>query len=228
MSNHDLDERSLNILHHLVESYINDGQPVGSKALAERARLPFSSATIRNIMADLEAEGFLVSPHTSSGRVPTLEGYRMFANQLLTAQSPSEFSLEMLRDALNSEAEETGLIERASTLLSQVTQLAGVVTMPKHEQLILKQVEFLYLSERRVLVVLVLNDYQVQNRVIEIDREFSRRELEEAGNYLTQCFSGKDLLKARKDLLLRMQEERADLEAMLKTVMDMAEKSQEK
>lgn len=227
MSNHELDERSLRILHHLVESYIQDGQPVGSKALAERSQLKLSSATIRNIMADLEDAGFLQSPHTSAGRIPTVDGYRLFANHLLTAQSPHVISPDDLRDKFDHAQAGTGLIERASNLLSQVTQLAGVVTMPKRDQLVLKQVEFLRLSEKRVLVVLILNDYEVQNRVIDTDREFSRSELEEAGNYLTEFFAGQDLLKARKDLLQRMQLERADLEAMLKTVMEMAEQTQD-
>lgn len=228
MSEFELDDRSLKILHHLVESYIQDGQPVGSKSLAQRSQLQLSSATIRNIMADLEAAGFLISPHTSAGRIPTAEGYRLFANYLLTVQSPGVISLDDFRDEFAHESDGASLIEHASNLLSQITQLAGVVTLPKHEQLILKQVEFLRLSEKRVLVVLILNDYEVQNRVIETDREFTRSELEEAGNYLTDCFADHDLLKARRDLLQRMQAERADLEAMLKTVMEMAEQTQEK
>lgn len=228
MAEVELDERSIKILHHLVESYIRDGQPVGSKSLAERSQLQLSPATIRNIMADLEEAGFLVSPHTSAGRVPTVEGYRLFAHHLLTAQSPQVISFDEFRDAFVQDIDEGNLIERASTLLSQITQLAGLVTLPKHEQLILKQVEFLQLSEKRVLVILILNDYEVQNRVIDTDREFTRQELIEAGNYLTECFAGQDLLKARKNLLRYMQAERKDLEAMLKTIMEMAEQTQEK
>lgn len=228
MTQKEIDERSLKILNHLVQTYIQEGQPVGSKALAERSQLKLSSATIRNIMADLEEAGFLASPHTSAGRIPTEKGYRLFVDQCLTAQSPGVVSIEEFQLEFVSDQERKGLIQKASSLLSKATQLAGVVTLPKREQLLVKQVEFLRLSEKRVLVVLILNDYEVQNRVIDTDRDFSKCELELAGQYLTECFAGRDFLKARRDLIQRMKRERADLEAMLKTIMEMAEESQEK
>lgn len=228
MSEKEIDARSLEILHQLVESYIRDGQPVGSKILAEESQLQLSSATIRHIMADLEAGGFLSSPHTSAGRVPTAQGYRLFVDHLLTAQQPDVISMDALRQEFDVDSDETGLIKQASDLLSRVTQLAGMVTLPRHNQLILKQVEFLPLSEKRILVVLILNDYEVQNRVIQTDRDFSRSELEKAGNYLTQHYAGHDLLQARKTLLDAMHNKHDDLEKMLKTIMEMAEETQEK
>jgi heat-inducible transcriptional repressor len=226
MSKKMIDERSLKILHELVESYIEEGQPVGSKAIAEKSVLQLSSATIRNIMADLESAGFLVSPHTSAGRVPTAQAYRLFVNHLLTAEQPDRLKLNDFSNELNSDLSQSGLIEQASNLLSRMTHLAGMVTIPKHDQLILKQVEFLPLSEKRILVVLILNNCDVQNRVIHTDREFTRCELEEAGNYLTQQYVGQDLLLARESLLDVMQHKRQDLDKMLKAVMKMAEENQ--
>jgi len=221
-----IDERSLKILNELIESYIQDGQPVGSKAIAEKSELQLSSATIRNIMADLESAGFLVSPHTSAGRVPTTQAYRLFVNHLLTAEQPDRIKLNDFSNELNLDSSQSGLIEQASNLLSRMTHLAGMVTIPKHDQLILKQVEFLPLSEKRILVVLILNNCDVQNRVIHTDREFTRRELEEAGNYLTHEYVGQDLMLVRDSLLDVMQHKRQDLEKMLKAVMKMAEENQ--
>ncbi len=134
-------------------------------------------------------------------------------------------------DALSSEfktKDKNELIKQASNLLSRMTRLAGMVTLPKHDTLILKQVEFLPLSEKRVLVVLILSDYEVQNRVIETDRDFSRSELEQAGNYLTQHYAGQNLWQARETLLSSMQHKRDNLETMMKTIMDMAEQAQDK
>lgn len=223
MALHELDDRSVKILLHLIESYIQEGQPVGSKWLSENTSVNLSPASIRAIMSDLEEAGFLCSPHTSAGRIPTALGYRFFANRILSAELPSLVSSDELFGAFARHTDKPMLIEQASAVLSKLTQLAGVVTLPKREQLVLRQVEFLPLSSKKVLVILISDNYDVQNRVIETHREFSRQELEAAGNYLTTCFCGKDLLAARSELLERMKSERFDLESMLKTVIDMAE-----
>jgi heat-inducible transcriptional repressor len=224
----ELDDRSFKILHQLVEFYIQEGQPVGSKALMQRSQLALSPASIRHIMADLEAAGLLQSPHTSAGRVPTAEGYRLFANHLLTAQSPHGVDVEEFRQRFESQLDETALIEQTSSILSTMTQLAGLVTLPKRDQLILKQVEFLPLSEKRVLAILIFNEEEVQNRVIETQQAFSRRRLEEAGNDLTALFSGEDFYQIREKIIHEMKVQRKDLEDMLKVVVDMAEEAQEK
>ncbi len=218
-----LTDRSLKILRKLVEHYIEDGQPVGSKTLAQDSSIQVSSATIRNIMSELEAAGYLQSPYTSAGRIPTAQGYRLFVDNLITVQAPQTFNTEQLREQLGNDINAQTLVANTSSLLSNITQLAGIVTVPKRGQFILKLVEFLPLSERRVLVVLVFNEHEVQNRVINTDRHYSVNELEQAGNYLTQHFAGKDLVTARHELLTMMQSTRKHLDEMIQMVMSLAE-----
>jgi len=220
-----MNQRALEILKNLIEHYIREGNPVGSKTLAEDSRLMVSSATIRNIMKELETAGYLTSPHTSSGRIPTAQGYRLFVDHFTTIQEPAEQEVNRLRKQLDAGQDTQSLVVHASSLLSGITKLAGIVTLPKHGKLILRQVEFLPLSNKRVLVILVLNDHDVQNRVMYTDRKYKRSELEQAGNYLTQHFAGKDLLAARDDLLMVMQEAHKDLVVMIKAVMQMAEQN---
>lgn len=222
---HDLSDRSLKILRKLVEHYIHEGQPVGSKTLAQDSSIVVSSATIRNIMSDLEAAGYLHSPHTSAGRIPTDQGYRLFVDHFLTVQPPKNSEVDRWRQQLGNDVNAQSLIANASSMLSNITQLAGVVTLPKRDALTLKLIEFLPLSERRVLVVLVFNDHEVENRVIYTDRIYNASELEQAGNYLTQHFAGKDLFNARQDLLSMMRSAQSDLDNMLKMAMQFAEQT---
>ncbi|HTD11399.1 MAG TPA: heat-inducible transcriptional repressor HrcA, partial [Steroidobacteraceae bacterium] len=183
-----LSERAQRLLRILIESYIRDGQPVGSRALSRESGLQLSSATIRNVMADLEELGFVASPHTSAGRVPTDKGYRFFVNTLLQLRPPDEPSAEMRRQFEASRDSSTDLIASVSQLLSSVTQLAGVVTVPRTRGASITQIEFVALSEKRVLVVLVFNDREVQNRIIQLERHFSPDELKRAANYLNEQF----------------------------------------
>ncbi len=220
-----LNQRVKTVLKNLVDCYIRDGQPVGSKRLAEESELMLSPATIRKIMADLEAAGYLHSPHHSAGRIPTVPGYRLFVDNCLTIQLPAEQEIKKLREQFAPDGDIKTLVSEASSLLSRITELAGIVTLPRKQQPILKHVEFLPLSEQRVLVILVLNEHEVQNRVIHTEREYSKSELEQAGNYLTQYYAGKNLLNARKTLLRQMRKSRQDLEQMLKVIMEIAEKS---
>lgn len=221
-----IDERSLLILKNLVERYINEGQPVGSTTLAKESTLMLSPASIRHIMADLETQGYLVSPHTSSGRMPTSKGYRLFVDNFITVQSPAQQQLDVLRSQLDAENDSSILVEKASSLLSGITQLAGLVTLPKYEKLILQHIEFLSLSAQRILVVLVVNETQVQNRVFHTDKKYTRSELEQAGNYLTERYVGKELCQVREQLLHDMQSDRDDLDEMMQTIMDMANQVQ--
>src|SRR5689334_14992110 len=162
-----LGERAQHLLRILIESYIRDGQPVGSRVLSRDSGLHLSSATIRNVMADLEELGFVSSLHTSSGRVPTDKGYRFFVDTLLHLRPLDEAaSAEIRRKFETSRDTSTDLIATVSQLLSSATQLAGVVTFPRSRQSALTQIEFVALSENRVLVVLVFNDREVQNRII--------------------------------------------------------------
>jgi heat-inducible transcriptional repressor len=222
-----LKPRSLKILQSLVRHYIRDGQPVGSGALARDAEIVVSSATIRHIMADLEQRGYLRSPHTSAGRVPTTQGYRLFIDHFISVQQPAIAEVEKMRGSLEGDHDAKSLVAKASSLLSGITQLTGIVTLPVQEKLVLRQVEFLPLSESRVLVVLVFNDHQVYNRIIHTKRNFSRRELELAGNFISEKFAQQDLLTVRLSLFDQIKQDRVDLEAMLNTVMDFAQQAKE-
>ena len=218
-----INERASKILQTIVERYISDGQPVASKALASDHQVGLSSATIRHIMADLELQGYLQSPHTSAGRVPTRQAYRLFVDNLLMVQHPTITKMDELQAELKPHSDAQVLVQQASQLLSDVTQLVSVVTLPRHQQLVLRQVEFLPLSERRVLVVLVLNDYTVQNRVMQVDRLFNRAELTAAGNYVTEHYSGMNLSEIRQRFANDLQHQRDELEGMLQAVMEFTE-----
>jgi heat-inducible transcriptional repressor len=228
MSQKPINERALSLLKKLVEVYIRDGQPVGSKTLAEETPFALSPASIRNIMSELEEAGYLHSPHTSAGRVPTVQGYRLFVNNLLTISPLEQINLQQLQQEWKAEEDKRALITRASHLLSHITHLAGMVTLPRRQRVILRQVEFLPLSKTRILVVLVTQDYEIQNRIIFAGRPYSPSELQEASNYLTQHFAGMDLFDMRKALLTAMQNDKEDMESRMKTVMDLAEKMCEK
>ena len=202
-----LNERSLQLLKTLVERYINDGQPVGSRALSKDSDLNLSPATIRNVMADLEDLGLLHSPHTSAGRVPTVSGYRLFVDSLLTVKPLESKDLTRLHQGL-SLSEDTGdVIGVASRLLSELTQMAGVVTLPKREQVCLRHIEFLSLSHTRVLVIFVTNEQEVHNKIIHTSKLFSPAELQQAANYLNSIYSGRSLDAVRKAVLKELQED---------------------
>ncbi|GAC1459591.1 MAG: heat-inducible transcriptional repressor HrcA [Steroidobacteraceae bacterium] len=219
-----LSERAQRLLRVLVESYIRDGQPVGSRALSRESGLQLSSATIRNVMADLEELGFVASPHTSAGRVPTDKGYRFFVDTLLQLRTPDEpASAEMRRQFEASRDSSTDLIVSVSQLLSSVTQLAGVVTVPRTRQAAITQIEFVALSEKRVLVVLVFNDREVQNRIIQLERHFSAEELKRAANYLNEQFRGRGLREVRQEILRQLSEARAHLNQIMLDAISMAQ-----
>ncbi len=220
-----MNDRALQVLKSLVERYIREGQPVGSKALAQDAQLKLSPASIRSIMADLEQGGYLHSPHTSAGRIPTAQGYRLFVDNFVSAQPLADFEWKNFRPQLSAEADTKLLINQASSLLSEITHFAGVVTLPRREYSILKQVEFLSLSENKILVILILDSHEVQNRVIHTQRRYTSSELEQAARYLTEHYAGKDLDSVRKNLLHSMHQDRSHMEQMLKTVMDMTEET---
>lgn len=207
----DLTERAQHLLKVLVERYIHDGQPVGSRALARGAGINLSPATIRNVMADLEEHGLIFSPHTSSGRVPTASGYRVFIDSLLTVRPlESQAVIQMHRD-LAQVGDARELIESASNLLARLTQMAGIVTRPRREMNSFRHIDFLPLTGTRVLVILVTNEQEVQNRIIHPSKKFSPAELQQAANFMNATFQGRELSKVRKELL-------SDLESIHKQV----------
>jgi heat-inducible transcriptional repressor len=211
-----LGERAQQLLRTLIESYIRDGQPVGSRVLSRESGLQLSAATIRNVMADLEELGFVASPHTSAGRVPTDKGYRFFVDTLLQLRPLDDAAAaEMRRHVEASRDNSTELIATVSQLLSSATQLAGVVTLPRTRQASVTQVEFVGLSENRVLVVLVFNDREVQNRIIQLERHYSADELKRASNYLNEQFRGRSLRQVREELLRQLSEARAHMNQIM-------------
>ena len=199
-------ERAGQILRALVQSYIHDGNPVGSRTLAKSSELSLSSASIRNVMSDLEELGFIAAPHTSAGRIPTPRGYRFFVDTLLKLQQPVATDVNKLQEqiAVDDSGDARELASSVSSLLSTMTDMAGLVTLPRASQVILRQVEFLPISNRRVLAILVVNDHEVQNRILSLDREYSESELKRAANFLNQTYAGKELNQVRELVLEEM------------------------
>ncbi len=187
-----LTDRAQILLKTLIERYIADGQPVGSKVLSQYSGLEISPATIRNVMADLEEMGFIASPHTSAGRIPTVRGYRLFVDSLLAVQTLEKVEIRSLREQLPVDSPQR-TIAAASQMLSQLTQFAGVVQTPRRSEVVLKHLEFLQLSDRRVLLILVTSDGDVQNRIIQTERQFGQTELIEASHFLNQHCAGRTL-----------------------------------
>ena len=224
---HQPDDRARHILRTLVEQFIRDGQPVGSRKLTEAAGLSLSPATIRNVMADLEDFGFIAAPHTSAGRIPTPKGYRFFVDTLVQLRQPaarelSELQTQLANDTpLNSKA----LAETASSALSALTSLASIVTLPKQQQLTLRQIEFLPIADRRVLAILVVNDSEVQNRVLQLDRDYSADELVRAANFLTDKFAGHDIRDVRRLVVEELQKTRQTMNQLMIDTVAIAEKA---
>jgi heat-inducible transcriptional repressor len=220
--------RAQQILKRLVELYLQGGQPVGSKTLAMASDPNLSPATIRKVVGDLEDKGFLTSPHTSAGRMPTALGLRFFVDSLLKVHPLSGSEIKDAQAQLTQGLPADLLLNTASQLLSEVTHLVGIVTIPKREQLILRHVEFLNLSDNRILVVLVLNEQDVQNRIIVTEQVYSPSELKQASNFLNQHFCGKALPEARQDLVQALERDRLQVDRFMRTVIDVADKAFER
>ncbi len=219
-----LNERAQHLFRVLVERHISDGQPIGSRTLSRDSGLDLSPATVRNVMADLEELGFIRSPHTSAGRVPTVRGYRFFVDSLLRVRQLSDQEVDGLRRHFEQAGNLAELMHSVSAMLSDVTRLAGVVMLPRHNVQTLRHVEFLPLSDRRVLAILVLNEHEVQNRIVRVDDEISAADLQQAANFLNQHCAGKDLLQVRQSLLGELQATRESMNELMETAIDMADK----
>jgi len=220
-----LDERAQLVFKLLVEHYISEGTPVPSRLLATQPGVDVSPATVRNVLADLEAQGLVRSPHTSAGKVPTNRGLRFFVDSLLRVQPLDEQDVLRLQGELNPDLSPKELVESASTLLSHLTHMTCVITLPRREKVALRHVEFLPLSDRRVLVILVLNDREVQNRVIHTDREYAESELNQAANYINREFGGFTLLRVREALLESMQADKDRMDGLMQTALDVASRA---
>ncbi len=220
-----ISDKAQRLLKLLVEHYIVDGQPVASKTIASADSLTISPATARNIMADLEEQGFLKSPHTSAGRIPTPKAYRLFVDSMIQVEPIDDRNLTNLTRTLDPDLSAQELVQSASGILSEVTAMAGLVTIPRRDQVLLRHVEFLPLSGSRVLVILVLDDHEVQNRVIHTKDEYSDVQLREAANFINAEFAGRTLDSIRSKLISSMQSDRQSMNSLMQTTLDVAEQA---
>ncbi|RLK50764.1 heat-inducible transcription repressor HrcA [Alkalispirillum mobile] len=220
----ELTPRARHLLRTLVQCYISDGRPVGSRTLLKASGLSVSSATVRNVMAELEDMGYVCSPHTSAGRQPTDKGYRFFVDTLLTARPWDNRELDRLALRLDGGERTDDLLGSASSLLSGLTHYAGVVTVPRQDLRALRHIDFLPLSGNRVLAIVVLNESEVENRVIETDRAYQESELRAISNYLNAQFGGCDVYRVRQALVEAMQHDRQRMDQLMQLAFEMGEK----
>ncbi|HET9578563.1 MAG TPA: heat-inducible transcriptional repressor HrcA [Usitatibacter sp.] len=209
-----LSERAQTLLKVLVERYIADGQPVGSRSLSRFSSLELSPATIRNVMADLEEMGFVTSPHTSAGRIPTPKGYRFFVDTLLTVRPMEELERQQLEEQLAPD-DPHRVVSAASQILSDLTHFAGVVVAPRRRGAVLRHIEFFGLSEKRVLLIIVGSDGEVQNRVLVTDRAYSPVQLIEAANYINQNYAGLEFDQLRNKVRGELLELHRDISGLM-------------
>ena len=220
-----LNDRASRLLKQLVMSYISDGQPVGSKKLAHDAGLDISSATIRNVMSGLEKRGLVKAPHTSAGRIPTEQGFRLFVDSLLEVMPLQRQMVNQLKKQLNPDKDTESLLSSASQMVSELTHMAGIITIPRPNQSALRHIEFLPLPDRRVLAILVINEKEVQNRVIHLEREYSAEELHTAANFINRNFAGKDIFEIRKSLLAELETARERMDSIMQSAVEVASKA---
>ncbi len=214
-----LNDRARALLKALIERYIEDGQPIGSRALSKTSGMDLSAATIRNVMADLEELGFISSPHTSAGRIPTPRGYRFFVDSLMTIKPIEALTRTQLEEHL-SPADPQRLISAASQMLSELTAYAGVVRTPKRRSEGFRHLEFLRLSEKRLLLILVTLEGDVQNRVIFTENQYSQSDLTQAANYLNEHYSGSDFSQIRHTLRSDLQTLSSDIQSLMNTALE--------
>jgi len=217
-------ERAQHLLRVLIQRYIQDGQPVGSRTLSKDSGLSLSPATIRNVMSDLEELGLVSAPHTSAGRIPTPQGYRMFVDTLVRYRQPGEGDIDMLRTQIQRQADGAGsLVSSVSSVLSEFTSLAGVITVPRGQHAALRQIEFLPLSENRILAILVINDREVQNRILQVDREYSESELQQAANFINQHYGGIEMIQVRQRILSDLEDARLNMNQAMHDIIEVAQ-----
>src|SRR5690554_4059461 len=219
-----LDARARQLLRTLIARHIRDGEPVGSQTLARHSGLDVSPATIRNILADLEEQGLLAAPHTSAGRIPTAQGYRVFVDSLLQVQPLAGTELARLRGELAGGAGGTqALLGSASELVSAMTRFVGVVSVPRREQFAFRHIDFVPLDGQRVMAILVFADNDVQNRIVQTRRAYDADELERVANYLNAHFAGQPLAGIRATLLHELKSARSEMEGLLRATTEIAE-----
>jgi heat-inducible transcriptional repressor len=214
-----LDPRAQHLLKALIERYIADGQPVGSRVLSRQSGLELSPATIRNVMADLEEMGFIASPHTSAGRMPTPKGYRFFVDSLLVVKPLDQGEISELQDQLNADRPQA-LVNTAAQLLSHLTRFAGVVATPRRKEASFRHMEFLRLSDRRVLLIIVTPDGDVQNRILYTDKAYTQSQLLEASNFFNREYAGQPFHAIRALLGDELKQLREDVVGLMTAAVD--------
>jgi heat-inducible transcriptional repressor len=217
-------ERAQYLLRLLIQRFIRDGQPVGSRTLSRDSEIHLSPATIRNVMSDLEHLGLISAPHTSAGRIPTSQGYRLFVDTLVRYREPSDGEMSTLRSELSEPQDDPdALVSSVSKMLSAITSMAGVVTVPRGQQAVLRQIEFLSLSDNRVLVILVINDREVQNRILHTEHDYSASELQRAANFINEHYVGADLSEVRKRLIADLDTTRDSMNQAMHDIVSVAQ-----
>jgi heat-inducible transcriptional repressor len=217
-------DRAQHLLHALIQRYIRDGQPVGSRTLSKDSGLDLSPATIRNVMSDLEDMGMVSAPHTSAGRVPTPKGYRLFVDTLVRYRQPKDGDIDELRTQIQRKVDDEGaLVSSVSNLLSDFTNLAGVVTVPHAQHAALRQIEFLPLSENRILAILVINDREVQNRILHTDKDYTASELQQAANFINEHYAGKELSQVREKIVEDLDQTRNSMNQAMHDIIAVAQ-----
>lgn len=217
----DIDSRTQHLLKTLINHHIADGQPVGSKTLTASSGLELSSASIRNIMKDLEDAGFISSPHTSAGRVPTHKGYRFFVDSLVTMKSPNKSELDVLQNSLNT-SNTNELINITADTLSSLTNFAGVVMLPKANKISFKHIEFLSLSKTRILVIIVTSDGSVQNRILDTQEEYDQKTLIEASNFFNEHYKDLDISMIKEKIIEELATMKKNMTNLMTAAMDLS------
>ena len=224
MKNKTPSDRAKQILSAIINNYIEEGTPIGSKKLSTYNRFNLSPATIRNVMSDLEDLGFIASPHTSAGRIPTSKGYRFFIDRLLELQPVDNNEIASIKDTVSqTKSSNKDLATNVSTILSAITQLAGIVTVPKTQKSTLKEIDFIPLSEQRVLAIVVINDSEVENKILQMKRNYSRDELQISANYLNQNYVGRSFEYIKNDLLTKLKETSALANSLMNNIINIAD-----
>jgi heat-inducible transcriptional repressor len=220
-----LDPRARSLLRTLIAQHIRDGEPVGSRTLARHSGLDVSPATIRNIMSDLEEIGLVAAPHTSAGRVPTAQGYRVFVDSLLQVQPLADPELDRLRANMPAGAGTQALLANASELLSAMSQFVGVVTVPQRAAFAFRHIDFVPLDGQRVMVILVFMDNEVQNRIVSLRRPYTPSELEQTASYLNAHFAGRPVADIRATLLRELRDTRSEMERVLAAAVEISDQA---
>lgn len=221
-------ERAQLLLKALIQRFIRDGQPVGSRTLSRDSGLTLSPATIRNVMSDLEELGLVSAPHISAGRVPTPQGYRLFVDTLVRYKQPKEGDIRKLRlQLIEQEGDTDAMLDSVSNMLSSLTSLASVVTVPKGQRAILRQIEFLGLADNRVLAILVINDREVQNRILHTEQSYTADELQKAANFINENYVGNDILEIRRRLIDDLDRTRDSMNQAMHDIISVAQSAME-